>query len=105
MLVRSTLWRDRPLQSPISACKRYFGTPCFHLSQWATTSLMKGADAAHRLLMAGTKPPDPPPGAQPHSEGQADSPGEGRSKLDAGPSTATRLRSTSPELAPRVRAM
>jgi hypothetical protein len=65
--------RDRPLHSPI--CKPYFGTACFHLSQWATTSLMKGADAAHRLLMAGTKPPEPPSGPQPHRECQADSPG------------------------------
>jgi len=28
----------------------YLGTPCFHLSQWATTSLMNGAAAAHRLI-------------------------------------------------------
>jgi hypothetical protein len=67
--------RDRPLRIPISAGKGYFGTPCFHLSQWATTSLMNGAAAAHRLLMEGTKPPELPSGPQPQSECQADSPG------------------------------
>jgi hypothetical protein len=74
-------WRDRPF-GEIDRSDHQFrpataisGTPCFHLSQWATTSLMKGADAAHRLLMAGTKPPDPPSGPQPHRECQADSPG------------------------------
>jgi hypothetical protein len=28
------------------------------LSQWATTFLMKGAEAAQRLFTGGTKPPD-----------------------------------------------
>jgi hypothetical protein len=64
-----------PLRIPISAGKGYFGTPCFHWSQWTTTSLMNGAEAAHRLLMAGTKPPELPSGPQPQSECQADSPG------------------------------
>ena len=65
----------RPIAAINFVCKRYFGTPCFHLSQWATTSLMNGAEAAHRLLMAGTKPPELPSGPQPQSECQADSPG------------------------------
>jgi hypothetical protein len=51
------------------------GTPRFHSFQWATTSLMNGAEAVHRLLMAGTKPPEPPSGPHPQSECQADSPG------------------------------
>jgi hypothetical protein len=50
----------------------YFGTPTFHSSQWATTSLMNGAAAAHRLRMEGSKPPELPPGPQLHSESQAD---------------------------------
>src|SRR6516164_9300694 len=79
----------------------YLGTPCFHLSQWTTTFLMKGAEAAHRLFTAGTKPPESPSGPHPHSECQAISPGYGRSKLDAVRSTATRLRSTSPDMAAR----
>src|SRR5262249_43341959 len=53
----------------------YLGTPCFHLSQWATTFLMKGAEAAHRLLTAGTKPPESPSGPHPHNECHAVSPG------------------------------
>jgi hypothetical protein len=53
----------------------YFGTPCFQLSQFATTFLMKGAEAAQRLFTAGTKPPESPSGPHPHSECQAVSPG------------------------------
>jgi len=34
--------------------RRYSGTPYFHLGQWATTSLMNGAEAAHRFNMAGS---------------------------------------------------
>ncbi len=72
---RPCVRRDRPLRIPISPGKGYFGTPCFHWSQWTTTSLMNGAAATHRLLMAGTKPPELPSGPQPQSECQADSPG------------------------------
>jgi hypothetical protein len=52
----------------------YFGTPYFHFSQWATTSLMKGADAAKRLFTAGTNPSESPSGPHPHNECQAVSP-------------------------------
>jgi hypothetical protein len=49
-----TIVSPSALSSCIFAQSGYSGMPCFHSFQWVTTSLMKGAEAAHRFNIAGS---------------------------------------------------